>query len=155
MHVERQPTFACCLLHVDFLLGLSIKLEEKCSSETSVEFYRTLWCSIQEDRILRSHRCDILKSYCIHLLLQWIICKKLDSFRQNRRQNWKCSVAVVYWQHCSAALPQCWSIWTELMKCGNRHLVYGVGINYFICLAHEATFCCGHVAASQRSAVSV
>jgi hypothetical protein len=44
----------CCLLHADFLHGvlLNLKMESTCSSETSVDFKRTTWPYIPEDRTL-------------------------------------------------------------------------------------------------------
>jgi hypothetical protein len=39
------------------------KIEEKYSSETSVDFQQTTWRYIPEDRTLHNHRSENLKSY--------------------------------------------------------------------------------------------
>jgi hypothetical protein len=40
-----------------------LKMEVTCSSETSVDYQRTTWRYIPEDRILRNHGCENLRSY--------------------------------------------------------------------------------------------
>jgi hypothetical protein len=46
----------------------TLKIEETCSSETSVHFQQTTRRYIPEDRILHKHRCEKLKSYICKLL---------------------------------------------------------------------------------------
>jgi hypothetical protein len=43
--------------------SLTLKMGTICFSETSVDFHRTTWPYIPEDRTLRNHRCENLKSY--------------------------------------------------------------------------------------------
>jgi hypothetical protein len=43
---------------------LTLKMEATFSSKTSVDFRRTTWCYIPEDRTLHNHCCENLKS-CI------------------------------------------------------------------------------------------
>jgi hypothetical protein len=45
--------FACCRLYCGFLLGLLLKDEDRGSSETSVNFERTIRRYVQEDKNLR------------------------------------------------------------------------------------------------------
>jgi hypothetical protein len=40
-------------------------MEATCSSETSVDFQRTTWHNVPEDRNLHNHRCENLKSYIL------------------------------------------------------------------------------------------
>jgi hypothetical protein len=42
-----------------------LKMEETCSSETSVDFQQTTWHDIPEDRSLHNHRCESFKSYIV------------------------------------------------------------------------------------------
>jgi hypothetical protein len=56
----------CASLWVSYMtLSSTSKMEEKCSSETSINFQRTTWRYIREDRGVHNHRCDSLKSYHI------------------------------------------------------------------------------------------
>jgi hypothetical protein len=41
----------------------TLKVEATCSYETSVDFQRTIWRYIPDDRTLRNHQCENLKSY--------------------------------------------------------------------------------------------
>jgi hypothetical protein len=43
------------------LVSSTLKMEETCSSETSVDFQRTTWYYIPEDIILHNHLCENLK----------------------------------------------------------------------------------------------
>jgi hypothetical protein len=45
-------------------------MELKCASQTSVDFKRTTWSYILEDRTLHNHRCEHLKSYIDHVCLK-------------------------------------------------------------------------------------
>jgi hypothetical protein len=42
-----------------------LKMEATCSSKTSVDFQRTTWCHIWEDRTLHNHSYESLKSYTL------------------------------------------------------------------------------------------
>jgi hypothetical protein len=44
----------------------TLKMEEKCSSETSVDTQRTTRRYIPEDDTLHNHRCENLESYTCH-----------------------------------------------------------------------------------------
>jgi hypothetical protein len=58
------PLLAACLMLVSFVVySLILKVEDICSSETSVVFERTTLCSIPEDRTLHNHRCENLKPF--------------------------------------------------------------------------------------------
>jgi hypothetical protein len=68
--VESQPKFRrqLCLTPVIALVSCSVysstlKIEATSSSETSVDFQRTTWRYIPEDRTFRKHCCEKLKAY--------------------------------------------------------------------------------------------
>jgi hypothetical protein len=50
------------LLHAGFLLGMALKMEVICSSETLVDFHHTTWHYNPEHVTLHSHGCHDLKS---------------------------------------------------------------------------------------------
>jgi hypothetical protein len=63
---RRNISHAACSMLVSCLVySLTLKIEETCSSETSVDFQRTKRRYIPEDRTLLNHRCGNLKSYRI------------------------------------------------------------------------------------------
>jgi hypothetical protein len=53
----------CFTLVLCLAYSLNQKMEATCSSETSLDFQRTTWRYIPEERTLRNHRCENLKSY--------------------------------------------------------------------------------------------
>jgi hypothetical protein len=57
----RQAT--CFTLVSCLAYSSTVKMEAKCSSETSVDIQRTTRCYIPEDGILHNHRCENLKYY--------------------------------------------------------------------------------------------
>jgi hypothetical protein len=55
---------ATCLALISCLdYSITLKIETICSSETSIDFQRTIWSHIPENRTLHNHRCKGLKSY--------------------------------------------------------------------------------------------
>jgi hypothetical protein len=55
--------FAPCFMLISCLAYPStLKMEVTCSTETSVDFQRTTWRYIPEDRTLHNHRCENVKS---------------------------------------------------------------------------------------------
>jgi hypothetical protein len=49
-----------------------LKMETICSSETSVDFQRTTWRYIPEDRTFHKDDCENLESYIEYTLAVWI-----------------------------------------------------------------------------------
>jgi hypothetical protein len=52
-------------------------MEATCFSETSVDFQRSIWRCIPEDRILHNHRCKNLGTYIIIIIIiiKFLYCK--------------------------------------------------------------------------------
>jgi hypothetical protein len=68
MSAWNKALLAACFMLVPYLAYSSNpKMETICSSETSVDFYRTTWHYIPEVRTPHSHRCENLKSYRIKI----------------------------------------------------------------------------------------
>jgi hypothetical protein len=64
-----------CLPHAFMLISClayfsTLKMEAACSSETPVDFQRTTWRYIPEDRTLHNHRCENLKSLISQKLIK-------------------------------------------------------------------------------------
>jgi hypothetical protein len=58
-----------CMLVSYLAYSSTVKTEATCSSETSVDFQRTIWRYIVEDRTLHNHCCENFKScavLCLH-----------------------------------------------------------------------------------------
>jgi hypothetical protein len=64
-----------------------LKMKASCSSETSVDFRRTIWRYIPEGRTLHNRRCENLKSYKVSGLLTLYNTENL-SFPKN----WRCRI---------------------------------------------------------------
>jgi hypothetical protein len=50
----------------------TLKMEEKCSSETSVDFQETTQRYISEDIALHNHCCKKLKTYIDYISVRWV-----------------------------------------------------------------------------------
>jgi hypothetical protein len=64
---KNKPTalLTACFMQIFFWLtySLTLKMEVRCSSETSVDFQWTTWRYIPKGRALHNHHCENLKSY--------------------------------------------------------------------------------------------
>jgi hypothetical protein len=59
----RLPLHAVCFSLISCLAYSTLNIEATCYSETSVDFQRTTRRYIPEERTLRNHSCENLKSY--------------------------------------------------------------------------------------------
>jgi hypothetical protein len=69
---------AICLLVSCLSYFSTLKTEAVIYSETSINFYRTTWRYITGDRILRSHRCENLKSKMLMIYFLFLYGFMLD-----------------------------------------------------------------------------
>jgi hypothetical protein len=58
-------------------------MEAKYSTETSVDFQRTTWHCIPEDRTLHNHRCENLRLYTVYGLEQRMMNKVQEDSKAN------------------------------------------------------------------------
>jgi hypothetical protein len=62
--VEDLTLFGAFFMLISYLAGIStLKMEATYSSMMSVDFQRTTWRNMQEDRTLHEHRIDNAKAY--------------------------------------------------------------------------------------------
>jgi hypothetical protein len=67
--------------------SLTLKMEATCSSEMTVDFQRPTWHSVPQNRALRSHCCENLKSFPWEFPTQNFVCIAASrvTFRQSYR----------------------------------------------------------------------
>jgi hypothetical protein len=83
----------------------TLKIEVICSSETSVDFQRTTWRYIPEDRTLHNHRSEDLNSDNVCLYSAHLTCSFLDIFN-DERNNLSAEEPLINWinEHCRAKI---------------------------------------------------
>jgi hypothetical protein len=66
-------------LDSSLVYSVTLNMDATRSSEKSVDFQRATWCYIPEDRTLRNHLCENLKSYMMNEIFNNFIVKVLKS----------------------------------------------------------------------------